>query len=353
MEELKTEKYIALLRAFILFFLILLTRLNYIEPNFDWVLLFGCIFTLLTLFSPLKGKIVSFIFHLIDLIFIFGISYYTGGRESFLRYFYFLEIANMTLRFNLIWGLVSATLVSILYIFFSNGGKIPHPSYIFNNLILFYGSVLFLNYFLEVKVKKKLTEELNSFKQQIKDLQETSTQLKIQVKKETIEDKLTELHNLKYFMLRVSEEIAQARRHKLNFSIVVLGVDNLKLFNSTYGEKAGDEVLRRIGMLLKAYMRNSDLTARYDNTDKFLIIFPFTKGEQALIPVERFQEAVSRYRFDEKDPKVTLTISAGISAYPEDGDNERILLEKSEAALRRSKISGKNKAILFSQGSTS
>lgn len=347
------EKYISLSRAFILFSLILLTRLEILHPsnplNFDWVLITGCFFTLLTNFSFFKTDKFSFLFHIFDLILIYGLSYYTGGRKSPLNYLYLLEIFNISIRYKILWGIFSATFVSIFYIFLTEFGKIPSISYIFNNLLLFYGIVFFINYLKEIKEKKSLKNQIESLKEEIKKLEEIQTNLKIQLRKESIEDKLTELHNLKYFMLRVSEEIAQAKRHNLNFSIVVLGVDNLKMFNSTYGEKAGDEALKRIGLLLKAYMRNSDLIARYDNTDKFLIIFPFTKGEQALIPVQRFQEAVSRYRFDEKDPKVTLTVSAGIAAYPEDGDNERILLEKAEAALRRSKTSGKNKATLFSK----
>jgi diguanylate cyclase (GGDEF)-like protein len=347
------ERYISLIRAAVLFFITLLFRVKILQPvsliNFDWLLAVGCFLTLLNIYLPFKGKISSFIFHIFYLFLIYGLSYYTDGRKSFLNYLYFLEIANISLRYEIIWGIFSATFVSILYLFFPYPDRILSNFFIFNNIFFYYGSVIFLNYLKELKEKGKLKKEIDSLKERIKELEEDSAHLKIQLKKETIEDKLTELHNLKYFMLRVTEEIAQAKRHKLNFSVVVLGVDNLKLFNSTYGEKAGDEVLKRMGILLKAYMRNSDLIARYDNTDKFLIIFPFTKGEQALIPVQRFQEAVSRYRFYEKDPSVTLTVSAGISAYPEDGENERILLEKAEAALRRSKVSGKNKVTLFSK----
>jgi len=350
----KREKFVALGRALAGLLIVILLRGGYILPttagfDFDLLLMVFFVYILFTLLSPFQGRTASFIFSSIDLILITSLSYYSGGYKSPLNLLYYLSIVQMGLRFSWAGGITLATLVSLFFVFGLSLERIGDLGFWGNKLVIFYALAFFSSSLGEAGEKQALKEKLKRSSEKILILEKGVSQLKRRVREETIRDGVTELHNLKYFLLKIAEEIPQARRHRLTFSLVVLGVDNFRAYNSAYGVKRGDEALRVVGMLLKTYMRNSDLVARYDRSDKFLILFPFTNGEQAVIPVERFREAVSMYRLDERDLSVHLNLSAGIATFPEDGGEEGILLEKAEAALRRAKAQGKDKTCLFGQ----
>lgn len=205
---------------------------------------------------------------------------------------------------------------------------------------------------LEVKTEisvKNYIKETQEVKDKLSSYQQTIQHLRHRISEEQVIDITTDLYNIKYFLMRLEEEIPKAKRHKFPFSLIVMGVDNLRAFNSKYGEKKGNEALRIIATLLKAYFRRSDLLSRQDGTDKFLLFLPYTEGYQTRIPVERFREAVRKYRFDERDINVGLTISGGIASFPQDGDTERAILERAEAALRRAKLAGKDSVFFASE----
>lgn len=339
------EKLVGLGRTIIFLSIIIISRLNYIFSSLelDFLFIFISLYSLLTVFLNFHIYL-SYIYSFVDLIIVTSLIYYTGEGKSPLILFYLLPIFHTTLRFNFIAGIILSLIAGLL---FALSFKV-RIYFLISNIIFYFGLVFLISFIKEFRMRLNLEKEFKSFQEKFQTQVGKISELKKELQKETISDKLTDLHNLKYFLLRVEEEIAQAKRYKINFSLVLLGVDNFKAYNSIYGEKKANEALRRIGMLLKAYVRNSDLIARYDRTDKFLTIFPFTKGEQAMIPMERFREAVSKYRFDEMDARISLTISVGISSFPDDGDNQNVLLDKAEAALRRAKTQGKNKVCLFS-----
>lgn len=190
-------------------------------------------------------------------------------------------------------------------------------------------------------------QALSQKEDQIRKLSLELEGMRCKVKEETVRDAVTGLFNQKYFRYQLKEEIPKAMRHKFQFAVVAIGLDYFKSFNQSYGEKKGDEALKIVGTLLAAYTRNSDLLCRMDKRDGYLVIFPYTVGEQAMIPLKRFQEAVRKYRFDDKNPNARLTVSCGVAVFPDHGTKEDELIERSLIALKRAKGQGRDRLCLY------
>jgi len=121
-------------------------------------------------------------------------------------------------------------------------------------------------------------------------------------------DPLTGLANTRAFLDRLREEIARALRYGRVFTLVYFDLDRFKEVNDTLGHAEGDEVLTRIGAIMKETLRSSDLPARLGG-DEFGIILaetPYAQGERAL---EHLREAVLEAMRSEGWP-VTLSMGA-------------------------------------------
>lgn len=198
------------------------------------------------------------------------------------------------------------------------------------------------------RLQKERGQALAQKDEQIRKLNVELEGSRRKVKEETVRDSVTGLFNQKYFRYQLKEEIPKAMRHKFQFAVVAIGLDYFKSFNQSYGEKKGDEALKIVGTLLAAYTRNSDLLCRMDGKDGYLVIFPYTVGEQAMIPLQRFQEAVRKYRFDDRNQNARLTVSCGVAVFPDHGTKEDELIERSLIALKRAKGQGKDRLCLYS-----
>ncbi|GAB4379837.1 MAG: hypothetical protein Kow0042_29610 [Calditrichia bacterium] len=163
-------------------------------------------------------------------------------------------------------------------------------------------------------------------------------------------DGMTGLHNYRFFKLRLKEEIARSRRNKLPLSLLILDVDFFKNYNDTLGHPAGDEVLRRLSSILMKMVRDNDIVARYGG-EEFAIILPVTDRNGALALGERIRAKVEEYKFPQEEiqPRGTLTISIGISTYPEDAIVLEDLIVTADRALYYAKEAGRNKVVLYNE----
>ena len=157
---------------------------------------------------------------------------------------------------------------------------------------------------------------------------------------EATTDGLTGLYNYRYFMEALTREIKRAARFSEPFAVVMVDVDNLKEYNDIHGHLAGSSALKEMGRLMKADARDIDVIAKYGG-DEFSWILPNTDAEGALVFTQRMLSRVSQHEFN-NDSSWHLTISAGISLYPNDGDDPRILLNKADDRLYLAKSEGRN-----------
>jgi diguanylate cyclase (GGDEF)-like protein len=156
-------------------------------------------------------------------------------------------------------------------------------------------------------------------------------------------DGMTELHNYRYFEMRLKEEILRHTRNKQGVSLIILDVDHFKNYNDTLGHQAGDEVLRQLGGILKHTVRENDIVSRYGG-EEFAVILPSVGKEGVIILAERIRSHVADAEFKDEhvQPLGKLTVSIGTASLPLDASDSTDLIYKADTALYAAKHSGRN-----------
>ena len=227
-------------------------------------------------------------------------------------------------------------------------------------------------------------------------------------------DGLTGLFNRIYFQKTLGIEIARAKRHEYTISLLMIDLDHFKQINDTFGHQIGDELLKRIALLCKYSLRKSDIVSRYGG-EEFVAVLIGCKNQQALLLADKIRLKIAdtvyylfefpnkddiHYALVEKQPnqrhewvtpiskeeevqlspyllnldtssqqtletahftahKIKLTLSIGISSFPDDiplsfkakelliaGYEEKdLLVYMADKALYHAKKSGRNKAM--------
>ncbi len=162
------------------------------------------------------------------------------------------------------------------------------------------------------------------------------------VQEVTITDSLTHVFNRRYFTLRFNEELERSKRLNYKFAFLMLDIDHFKDCNDSYGHLVGDVILREVTLALKENMRQIDFVGRYGG-EEFSIILTDTDKEQAQFAAERFRQAVASRKIRAYDENLKVTISIGISVFPDDAEDEQRLIDKADQALYRAKQAGRNR----------
>lgn len=155
-------------------------------------------------------------------------------------------------------------------------------------------------------------------------------------------DGLTELYNHRYFQDTLRKQIDIARRYNQAFSLIIIDIDFFKKFNDTYGHQAGDAVLRQVAKILKNNSRATDYVCRYGG-EEMTIILPNTSAEDALFNANRICKAVADTPFHLTPvDKVNVTISLGVSTFPDNAQTPQDLIEWADKGLYYAKEHGRN-----------
>ncbi len=162
-------------------------------------------------------------------------------------------------------------------------------------------------------------------------------------------DGLTGLYNHRTFQTRLSEELLRAERYNKSIILLLLDIDHFKRFNDTYGHQTGDDVLKTIAKIIKGNIRKVDFPARYGG-EEFAVILPESNCDHAMIVAERIRTSVMDYPFYLKDgSRIQITVSIGISCFPNDATQKEDLIKKADTALYHAKNTGRNRVSLFSK----
>jgi diguanylate cyclase (GGDEF)-like protein/PAS domain S-box-containing protein/putative nucleotidyltransferase with HDIG domain len=153
-------------------------------------------------------------------------------------------------------------------------------------------------------------------------------------------DSLTRLLNHRGISKRLDQEVALCKRAGGVFGLVMIDVDNFKLFNDAYGHVVGDRVLQGVARILTTSLRRSDIVARYGG-DEFIAVLPATDAEAAVHLVERVRNSLEDSPFLVEDGRtIPLKMSYGVATFPHDGRTAAELLAAADANLYRSKRHG-------------
>src|ERR1035441_2951449 len=163
-----------------------------------------------------------------------------------------------------------------------------------------------------------------------------------------ITDRLTGLYNFGYFLERLKEERLRAERYHRLLSLVILDIDHFKKYNDSNGHPAGNEVLKKIAIILKQEAREVDIVARYGG-EEMVVVLPETSRRRATELAERIRQRIHETMFErmQSQPLGKITISAGVATFPVDASNEDDLVKKADSSLYLAKSQGRNRVVAF------
>jgi len=160
--------------------------------------------------------------------------------------------------------------------------------------------------------------------------------LRIENEHQSLTDPLTKLGNRRRLHLLIETLVPSSLRRKDPFSIVLLDIDDFKLYNDEFGHSAGDDLLVQVSDILKDCSRDQDLVVRYGG-EEFLLVLPSTSLESAQILVDRIRSAIKE--------KTSITFSGGIAMHSEQLSFEQ-LVEKADQCLYKAKSDGRDRIVL-------
>ena len=168
--------------------------------------------------------------------------------------------------------------------------------------------------------------------------------LQINLEQMVVSDPLTGLHNRRYLMDRLLQEMTRSDRHGEPLAFAMIDLDGFKPVNDQFGHVLGDKVLRAVGGAISKSVRVSDIAARYGG-DEFGVILPQTPAEGAMRVCERLLRNISEVVLqDETGRTFRVTASLGLAYYPaDDVETPEDLVHSADGALYGAKRSGKNR----------
>ncbi len=188
---------------------------------------------------------------------------------------------------------------------------------------------------------------IRSLRDTLEMLQKQSNALKRindQLKDMAITDALTGVANRRFFDRQYDIEWRRCRRDKSPLAVMLIDVDQFKLYNDYFGHTYGDECLRRVAQALEEQIgRPGDILARYGG-EEFVVLLPNTKDHLAQV-AKRCLEAVREVAIPHADsachPVVTISIGA-VVGYPHHLNDPIELLDLADQHLYLSKNHGRN-----------
>ncbi|HDZ77663.1 MAG TPA: GGDEF domain-containing protein [Candidatus Omnitrophica bacterium] len=163
----------------------------------------------------------------------------------------------------------------------------------------------------------------------------------------SITDSLTQILVKRYCMVRFNEEFLRSERKKLNLSCLMLDVDNFKDYNDRFGHLVGDVILAEVARMISDSIREIDLLGRFGG-EEFLLILPETDKQEALFVAERIRKTVVERVIKAYDEVLRVTLSIGVTTFPQDGQDTNELIDRADRALYQAKHVGKNRVCLYS-----
>jgi len=164
-------------------------------------------------------------------------------------------------------------------------------------------------------------------------------------------DSLTGLPNRRQLLLQLAQELSRASRHQQYGALLMMDLDNFKTINDSLGHGAGDAVLKQVAHRLKNTLRKEDSTARMGG-DEFVVLLPHL-GKNIELAAQRAQDIAKKLTTALASPfafanrELNITLSIGISLYPEQQNGAGDILKQADTAMNQAKTAGRNTIRFF------
>lgn len=176
-----------------------------------------------------------------------------------------------------------------------------------------------------------------------RQLEETSV-LQSQLKEQALRDSLTGLFNRYRLTEVLNREIERCKRSRQALSLVLIDIDHFKSINDRWGHQTGDEVLRQVAQRLMGNIRAGDWCFRYGG-EEFLLILPGADRTAAWHKADMLRQSFAMLSLRSGDHDVVVSISAGLSTYPDQGVDMDALIGNADQALYQAKRQGRNRVV--------
>jgi diguanylate cyclase (GGDEF)-like protein/PAS domain S-box-containing protein len=183
----------------------------------------------------------------------------------------------------------------------------------------------------DITDQKKAEEKLKQSEQRYKEL--------------SITDSLTKLFNSRHFFRQLGYEVERAKRYGSPLSLILLDIDNFKIYNDTYGHPEGDMALRALSDVIRKNLRATDTAFRYGG-EEFTVLLSETDCESAVIAAERLRKDFANLVLSPvQGSEVHMTVSIGVSQY-DPYELSSIFLKRADQGMYKAKQQGKNRVFL-------
>ena len=164
-------------------------------------------------------------------------------------------------------------------------------------------------------------------------------------------DDLTGLLSSRSFFSELRREAARAKSEGMPMCVLMMDIDHFKLVNDTYGHLTGSKTIEEVGECIMNCVRSGDAAARFGG-EEFAAFLLDAEMSQALIAAERIRAIIEARGFSvirqgRPDSTHRITISIGISSFPDDSKDPIELVEMADSALYRAKREGRNRVCAY------
>jgi diguanylate cyclase (GGDEF)-like protein len=155
----------------------------------------------------------------------------------------------------------------------------------------------------------------------------------------SILDEVTPLYNFRFFHQMLDRELKLVDRYRSMLSLIFLDLDRFKPINDQHGHLRGSRVLREVGFLLRAAVRETDYPVRYGG-DEFVVILPQTDGAAAIGLGEKLRRLIEEHTFlQEEGIDARLGLSLGVATYPTEVTTKEALIRLADERMYQQKDS--------------
>lgn len=157
-------------------------------------------------------------------------------------------------------------------------------------------------------------------------------------------DPVTALPGRAAFDAMLAKALAEAAETRQPMAVLLCDLDYFAAFNENFGNLVGDRVLRAIGMMFKAHLRNDDAAARFES-DQFAAILPGMRAKEAAACAERFRQVLMMHELiPHPNGAGRITVSLGVADTIK-GDTPEFLLRRAGHGLKVAKREGRNRVV--------
>jgi diguanylate cyclase (GGDEF)-like protein/PAS domain S-box-containing protein len=165
-------------------------------------------------------------------------------------------------------------------------------------------------------------------------------------------DALTDLPNRILLDDRLTQAISLAQRHDKQFALMFLDLDRFKIINDSLGHAVGDQLLQSVAKRLTAVVRSSDTVCRLGGDEFVILLADIEHAQDAAQTAQKILDALTApHRIDQF--ALQITVSIGISLYPQDGLNADVLIKNADSAMYQAKAAGRDNYQFFGEAGIS